>query len=118
MKNFFKIFFIACMFFISLSTVAFGAQKNLDVIRPISNQEVFISGCLQESFVVSSNSQNSEVYLQNDNKENYIGGNLFKASAQARFLSQIFAQNYNKTYLSKSHKISPILKNEICTRAP
>ena len=118
MKNFLKIFFITYLFFISLSVSAFETHKNFDVIRPLSNQQIFIADSFQENSVVASNSQNPEIYLHNDDKENYISGNLLKTSSQSKFLREIFAKNYNKTFLSKSHKISPFLKNEICTHAP
>ncbi len=118
MKNIFKLFFIVCLFFVSACANAFDTQKNTDYIKAVQTQNIFTAGNSQETSVVSSNSQSSEIYLQNDNKENYTGGNLFKASSQAKFLQEIFAQNYNKSFLSKSQKISPILRNEICTRAP
>lgn len=118
MKNFFKLFFIICTFFITLSTNAYDNQKYVDFINAPQTQNVFSLNNWQNTHIVSENSLNSEIYLQSSNNENDSGGNLFKTSSQKKFLQEIFTKNYNKTFLNKYYKISPILKNEICTRAP
>ena len=71
-----------------------------------------------ENSISSSNFYNAEILSLNTQKQSYNASNLYKTSAQLKLLSQIFTQNYNRVLLSKTHKISYFLRNEICTRAP
>ncbi len=127
MKNFIKIFFIIVCFFITLGANATGAMSvGFEKLAPqtisneitIPDQELGIKPVNNEVEFVCANTHNAEISAVRDRKDNFAGGFLDRASAQNRLLQQIFSSNYNKTYYSTSHKISPLLKNEICTRAP
>ena len=118
MKNFLKIFCVIVMCFVSLAA---GANEDLSTnTDKISSVELVIypSDNETENAISSSNYYNAEIISLSGQKQTYNCSTLYKASAQARLIAQIFAQNYNRVLLSKSHKISNILRNEICTRAP
>lgn len=131
MKNFIKIFFIVACFFISLF-VNSGEESFASLNSDFSQQEAVIMDCvtipsvpelvladdINENSIVASNNQRHEISSSSTRKYSYNGGNVEKTSIQNKLLQQIFTSNYNKTFYSTSHKISPLLKNEICTRAP
>ena len=105
------------MLFVSLCA---NASEKLPVADTISATPtmIYVADNESENSIVSSNFYNSEIVNLTEHKQNFSASNLYKASAQVKFLSIIFAQNYNRVLLSKSHKISHLLRNEICTRAP
>jgi hypothetical protein len=129
-KNFIKIFFIVICFFISLSANAkeinysaliseFSQQERiLDSISIPDNAELVLSDDINENSIVAANNQRHEISASSSKRDTYNGGTIERTSAQNKLLQQIFTSNYNKTLFRKSHKISPHLKNEICTRAP
>ena len=130
MKNFIKIFFIVVCFFISLSANAremdfsafnsnFSQQEIiLDSVSIPDEPELTLSDDVSENSIASANSQRHEISTSYSRRDTYNSGAIERTSAQNKLLQQIFTANYNKTLFSKSHKISPHLKNEICTRAP
>ena len=121
MKGFLKIFLIVFMFLISMCNAnasLYMSESSLIDNITVPNAVVYVNNNEQENSIVAANSNGLELSALKDNKETYSGGNIFKSSAQYKFLQEIFSKNYNKVYLSTSHKISPYLKNEICTRAP
>ena len=130
MKNFIKIFFIVICFFISLSTNAnemnyltftqnFSQQEViLDSVSTPDEHELTLSDDVSENSIVASNSQRHEISNASSRKNSTFNKTTERSSVQSKFLQQIHSKNYNNTLSNKSHKISPILKNEICTRAP
>ena len=129
MKNFIKIFFIVVCFFISLSanareisfdSINFNSQQQiiLDSVSIPDEPELILSDDVNENSITSSNSQRHEISASTSRRDTYNGGTIEKTSTQNKLLQQIFTSKYNKSLFSKSHKISPHLKNEICTRAP
>ncbi|MBQ8459282.1 hypothetical protein IJ541_04170 [bacterium] len=117
MKKFLKIFFIFISFFISLGVNACDVKSSyVDYVKPLK-QEIFVQNFQDNQAIVSSNSQNLVIYSSNDKKEIYIRS-LDKNAPKSRLLNHIFTKNYNKVFISNSHKISSYLKNEICARAP
>lgn len=130
MKNFIKIFFIVFCFFISLSANAremdfsafnsnFSQQEIiLDSVSIPDEPELTLSDDVSENSIASANSQRHEISASTSRRDTYNGGTIEKTSTQNKLLQQIFTSKYNKSLFSKSHKISPHLKNEICTRAP
>lgn len=130
MKNFIKIFFIVVCFFISLSANAreidfsafnsnFSQQEIiLDSVSIPDEPELTLSDDVSENSIASANSQRHEISASTSRRDTYNGGTIEKTSTQNKLLQQIFTSKYNKSLFSKSHKISPHLKNEICTRAP
>jgi hypothetical protein len=71
-----------------------------------------------ENSIVCTNSTPLELGAQKTDKENIESINVFKTSAQYKLLQEILSKNYNKIYIKTTDKISKILRNEICTRAP
>ena len=130
MKNCIKIFFIVVCFFISLSANAremdfpllnsnFSQQEIIfDSVSIPDEPELTLSDDVSENSIAATNSQRHEISASTSRRDTYNGGIIEKTSTQNKLLQQIFTSNYNKTLFSKSHKISPHLKNEICTRAP
>lgn len=127
MKNVLKIFFICVCFFISLSANAcgidfpvpnFSEQPVITDTITIPQEELVINSDKTEHAIASTNSHRHEISNLSNRKNNPGSGSLDKASAQRKYIQQIFINNYNKTLYSNSHKISSYLKNEICTRAP
>lgn len=130
MKNFIKIFFIVVCFFISLSANAremdfsifnsnFSQQEIiLDSVSIPDEPELILSDDVNENSIVSSNNQRHEISASTSRRDTINSSSIERTSSQNKFLQQILSSNYNKTFFSKSHKISPHLKNEICTRAP
>ena len=130
MKNFIKIFFIVVCFFISLSANA--REMDFSVLNSNFSQQEFIldsvsipdepalilSDDVSENSIAASNSQRHEISASSSRRDTYNSGTIERSSAQNKLLQQIFTSKYNKSLFSKSHKISPHLKNEICTRAP
>lgn len=128
MKNLIKLFFIALCFFISLC-VNTHSDKICDVIsydnliitesESIPIQEISVKPCENENSIVTANSQSHEISsINNDRKDLNRFGISDKSDAKNKLLQKFFTAKYNQYYWSASHKISPHLKNEICTRAP
>ena len=118
MKNFLKIVILIFMCFVSAGAGASGdIPVKTDNISPVV-QVIYPDDNETENSVVSSNFYNTEIVNLSEHKQNFSASNLYKTSAQDKFLSVIFTQNYNRVFLSKTHKISYFLRNEICTRAP
>lgn len=129
MKNLFKIFFIILAFFITLGINKNSATDtytlNSNVTSVINNiaENLPDNGTIaipreNENSIVQSNSQNQKIISATDKKDSFGIGSIDKISEQNKYLKKFFISKYNKIYLSSSHKISPYLKNEICTRAP
>lgn len=129
MKNFIKIFFIVVCFFISLSanareisfdSINFNSQQQiiLDSVSIPDEPELILSDDVNENSITSANSQRHEISASTSRRDTFSGGLIARTSSQNKLLQQITSNKYNKTLFSKSHKISPLLKNEICTRAP
>lgn len=122
MKNFLKMFFTLLLFLISIvgECVCPAAEISTKISDSIySPTQVFLIVDNEvENYIASSNFRGFEISASSNKKESFAKGDLNKTSPQRKLLQIIFAQNYNKTLLSESHKISPYLKNEICTRAP
>ncbi len=129
MKNFIKIFFIIVCFFISLTANAkeisydvvntnIHYQYLVDSVTVSDEPELVLSGDVSENSIVSANNQTHEISASSSRKDSFNGSFIQKASAQNKHLQQIFSSNYNNIINGISHKISPHLKNEICTRAP
>ena len=129
MKNFIKIFFIVVCFFISLSANAkeldystfvdnFSHQELIfeSVSTPVT--ELVLANDINENSIASANSKRHEIGASSSRRDSYNNSTIERTSGQNKLLHQIITSNYNKTSLSESHKISPLLKNEICTRAP
>ena len=117
MKIFLKLICVFLLCFVSLSVSAKENLYNCDAVKSVP-AFVYVADNETENSISSSNYYNAQIILLNTHKQTYNCLNLYKASAQSKFLAQIFAQKYNRSYLSKSHKISFLLKNEINTRAP
>lgn len=90
----------------------------LDSVSIPDEPELILSDDVSENSIAASNSQRHEISASTSRRDTYNSGTIERTSAQNKLLQQIFTSNYNKTLFSKSHKISPLLKNEICTRAP
>lgn len=129
MKNFIKIFFIIVCFFISLTVNAREVSYDLinsyipqqyvvDSVSIPDEPELILSDDINENSIVSANSQTHEISASTSRKDNFSGSLVEKTSIQNKLLQQIYSSNYNNLIDSISHKISPHLKNEICTRAP
>lgn len=128
MKNFIKLFFIFLSFLFSLSlnynSEGVRTESNLQLtsvninIVETPNQELTFKPTKTEQSVVSSNINNLELFSFNERKELSFSGILDKATILNKKFHQILTNNYQQLYISISHKISPHLKNEICTRAP
>lgn len=98
----------------------FSQQQEIvsDVVSIPDSSELSLADDVRENYIVASNSQRHEISSASSRKDSYNSGNIEKTSIQNKLLQQIYSSNYNKTLYSISHKISPLLKNEICTRAP
>lgn len=130
MKNLLKIFLVIVCFFISLNANAreisfdninytFSQQDIiLDSVSNPDEPELILSDDVNENSITSANNQRHEISSSSTRRDFFNGGSIEKTSTQNKLLQQIFSSNYNKTLYSTSHKISPHLKNEICTRAP
>ena len=130
MKNFIKIFFIIVCFFISLSSNAreinfdyinYNISQHETICDSVSNPEepeLILSDDVNENSITSANNHRHEISSSSSRRDTYNSGSIEKTSIQNKLLQQIYSSNYNKTLYSTSHKISPHLKNEICTRAP
>ena len=94
-----------------------GENIALDTISSVP-AFVYVADNETENSISSSNFYNAEILSLGGQKQTYSSSDLFKTSVQNKLLAQIYAQNYNKVLLSKFHKISYFLRNEICTRAP
>ena len=118
MKVLLRIFCILVMIFVpSFCQANDGENIALDTISSVP-AFVYVADNETENSISSSNFYNAEILSLGGQKQTYSSSDLFKTSVQNKLLAQIFAQNYNKVFLSKSHKISYFLRNEICTRAP
>lgn len=128
MKNLIKLFFIVLCFFISLS-----ANTHSDKICDVTNynthiiveseltpiQEISVKPNENKNSIVTANSQSHEISsINNDRKDLNRFGISDKSDSKNKLLQNFFTNKYNQYYWSASHKISPHLKNEICTRAP
>lgn len=129
MKNFIKLFFIFLSFLFSLSFLNYNSEGistelnqltavNIINIAETPNQELNFKPIKSEQTIVSSNTNNYELFSFNERKELSFSGILDKATIQNKKFQQILTNNYQQLYTRISHKISPHLKNEICTRAP
>ena len=129
MKNLFKIFFIILAFFITLGINKNSATDtytlNSNVTSVINNiaENLPDNGTIaipreNENSIVQSNSQNQKIISATDKKDGFGIGSIDKISEQNKYLKKFLISKYNRILLSSSHKISPYLKNEICTRAP
>lgn len=119
MKNFIKFILIFLSLFITLGANASDIQ-NYQSPTVISTADEVIK-VLPDEFdnaISASNSKNHEILSLGDRKIYFGNGLVLKSSAQNKLLQQYFNKEYNKLFISSSHKISSYLKNEICTRAP
>lgn len=129
MKNFIKLFFIFLSFLFSLALLNFNSeavsvgfnQLSVGIVANISEtqeQELTFKPIKSEQAVVTSNTNNLVLFSFIEHKELSFFGILDKAAVQNRKFQQILASNCQQLYICLSRKISPILKNEICSRAP
>lgn len=128
MKNFLKIFFICVCFFISLAANAcninhpnfnvFNQPSEISALETNPAEEFLISEECSENSIAAPNSQNHEIYTATLRKNTLTSGSTDRSATSQRLTQQIFISKYNKILYSSSHKISPYLKNELCTRAP
>lgn len=129
MKNFIKIFFIAFCFFASLSITGqsdnyFDAEyitQNINAItttQSVPSGEILVKINENENSIASSNNQSHEISASGDKQNSYSNTPTDKILYQNKFSSKTFINKYTQLRNSISHKISPYLKNEICTRAP
>lgn len=130
MKNLFKIFFIILAFFITLginnqNSAPDNFISNSNVASVINNitENLPDTGTIaipkeNENSIVQSNSQNQKILSATDRKDSSGMGSFDNFSGQNKYIKKFLSSKYYKIYLSSSHKISPYLKNEICTRAP
>jgi hypothetical protein len=118
MKILFRIFCILVMFFVpTFCQASDSGNVTVDTISSVP-AFVYVADSETENSISSSNYYNAEVLSLNPQRQSYNLSNLYKTSGQLKILTQIFTQNYNRVFLSKTHKISYFLRNEICTRAP
>ncbi len=82
------------------------------------NGNISVTSKEQENSIVYSNTQNHEISSLTNDRKDLNNSFSNKTSAQNKILQNAFNIKYNKLYWSISHKISPYLRNEICTRAP
>lgn len=129
MKNFIKIFLILFCFFVSLRTtehsdtylsVQISNILNTAAVekQPVQNDEIVLKINENENSIVSSNTQSHEISASQDKQNLYSNSQTDRISYQTKFLDHTFINKYIQLGNSKSHKISPYLRNEICTRAP
>ncbi len=126
MNRFFKTFLILLFALFSLglgngraeNTYINTVQNSVYQAQTKANKDILLVAAINnDSAIVSSNNNGYEIYSYRHNFEsgksingNYVVSNdLFK---------QKLANNCYSNISCNSHNISPILKNEICTRAP
>lgn len=127
MKKYVSLFIIVLCFLFSLS-IGTGSDssrpalfvQNQKVINSVEeNFGITMNAVEHENTIVSSNSQNVEIYSAlNDRKNFSYNENSGESTALNKLLKSYLFSSYKSIYRSISHKISPYLKNEICTRAP
>lgn len=131
MKNILKTLFIIFVFFVSLSIFGnsentfytqnfHNLKSNITVVENSQNQnsEQLITVNETENSLVASNFQNNEIFASNDAGKTHYNNLTDKAICQNKFIKVNFSNKYNEFTHLVSHKISPYLRNEICTRAP
>ncbi len=132
MKNILKTLFIIFVFLISLSI--FGNSETTFVSENLYNlrnqialtqsqqqsePELIINVNENENSLVASNFPNNEIFASNDCGKSHYGTILTdKAANQNKSIKQNLSKKYNNFTHLISHKISPYLRSEICTRAP
>lgn len=132
MKNILKTLFIIFVFLVSLSI--FGNSENSFVSQNFYNlnnkiefsqtqqqsePELIINVNENENSLVASNFQNNEIFASNDSGKSHYGTiSTDKATNQNKSTKQNLSKKYNNFTHLISHKISPYLRSEICTRAP
>lgn len=126
MNNCIKLFFIFLSFLITLSVNTLRVQT-CNAIVPYNTQEIINSISIEKSgikpgdtknAIVASNSTNHELIPISERKDTFNNNTIFKFHSQYKLFQRFFYSKYNQIYISNSQKISPYLKNEICTRAP
>lgn len=128
MKNYIRYIFIIFCFLFSL--IFYNSSETFDFAKNINNynnsittestdrSDLYVNLDETENSIVASNSQNHEISSVSNDRKDLSNSYSDKASAQNKIFQNSFNLKFNKFYWSISHKISPYLKNEICTRAP
>ncbi len=98
----------------------FGSVEKSAIVSKTSfpQQELGVISKSNEVCFVCTNPQNLEICNLCERNDNCYNASFDRTVTQNKALQQLCLSNYNKFSRSIFQKISPILKNEICTRAP
>ncbi len=124
MSKFFKIFliFIYTIFSLGINCCEAAYDINIhdkvSIQKEINDENILVNVySLNDTSVVSSNNNLFEICASKSDKDTGYG--IFENSiSDNKILNEQFKNYIYKILNSKSHNISPILENEICTRAP
>ena len=124
MKRFFKllIIFLYAMFSVGFfqnpSYCVSSYTDKIYISKQVQNNGIYITqNAIQDTAIAAANNYESEIAALKSELssglnicQNSVSNNLFNSSE--------IKTSYILNYLANSHNISPILKYEICTRAP